>query len=172
MPKSQRTKKRRPRARPKAAAIPAAPSGEHIEIIARGCLVHGSRVLLCRNLKHGYLYLPGGHVEFGESAAAALAREFLEECAVKLRVGDLALVSEGRFQTHKRQHHEINLVFHVEQVGGPKPEVLRSREDAIGFEWVELAAVPETDIRPLAVKAWLAAGSSESERVIWVSEMD
>ncbi|MBY0262673.1 MAG: NUDIX domain-containing protein, partial [Phycisphaerales bacterium] len=120
----------RPKPEPKAAAKPSRPKPTPakklgnttepaaIEFIARGVLIAGSRVLLCRNLKHDYLYLPGGHVEFGESAAAALAREFLEEAALPVRVGPLALVSEGTFATKRRGHHEVNLVFHVEQTGG------------------------------------------------------
>ena len=157
-----------------------APEAEHIELIARGCLVHGSRVLLCRNLKRGYLYLPGGHIEFGESAAAALRREFLEECGMTVRVGPLALLSEGVFDSGTREHHEINLVFHVEHGGGVRekasrdgrPPVIRSQEKGIGFEWIELAAVPETDIRPLAAKAWLAAmGGNEVPALDWVTEI-
>jgi len=145
---------------------------EHIEVIARGCLVHGSRVLLCRNLKRGYLYLPGGHVDFAESAARAVEREFLEECGARVRAGELALVSEGAFATKKRWHHEINLVFHVEHGGGVPLDAIRSREEGIGFEWVELAAVQDLDIRPLAAKAWLAAmGSSRGNPTEWVSEV-
>ncbi len=171
---------------PKGLPAPAAPlnaGNDHdIEIIARGCLLHGSYVLLCRNVKHGYCYLPGGHVEFSESAAGALAREFLEESGVRVRVGELALVSEGAFPTKKRWHHEINLVFHVEQVGGTPastnrasqtaPPVIKSREDWIDFAWIELAAIPETDIRPVAAKAWLATlGGTAATGVEWVSEL-
>ena len=157
------------------------PSGE-IEIIARGCLIRGSKVLLCQNLKHGYFYLPGGHVEFCESAAAALAREFLEESGLRVRVTDLALVSEGAFATKKHHHHELNLVFHLEHGGGgdagewganagAHPPV-RSLEDGIAFAWVELAAVPETDVRPVSAKAWLAAGAGQTQGTIeWVSEI-
>jgi 8-oxo-dGTP diphosphatase len=153
-----------------------------VEIIARGCLLHGSSVLLCRNLKHGYAYLPGGHVEFGESAAGALAREFLEECGVRVRVGELALVSEGAFPTKKRWHHEVNLVFHVEHATGwpdvksrgaaAAHPIVKSREASIAFEWVELAAIPDMDLRPVSAKAWLATlGSTAGERVEWVSEI-
>src|SRR5262249_44925533 len=41
----------------------------HIEVIARGVIRRGRFVLACRNVKKGYVYLPGGHVEFGETAA-------------------------------------------------------------------------------------------------------
>ncbi len=137
-----------------------------IEIIARGVLTRHGRVLLSQNLKHGYFYLPGGHVEFAESAAKACAREFLEECGVSVRVGPLLLASEGVFATPKRQHHEINLVFHVEHLptpapGYPTPESLdriQSLESNLGIEWIDLAAIVDLDLRPATVKAFLVAG--------------
>jgi ADP-ribose pyrophosphatase YjhB (NUDIX family) len=148
-----------------------------IEVIARGCLVEGSCVLLCRNEKHGYLYLPGGHIEFGESAAAAVSREFQEESGLKVIVGQLALVSEGTFATRKRAHHELNLVFHVERHGGKvgstgRPVAVRSREEEIDFEWVDLAAIVDLDVRPGATKAWLASRDLHADGApAWVSEM-
>lgn len=144
----------------------ARPKGDHdIELIVRGLWVHGGKVLLCRNVKKGYLYLPGGHIEFGESAAHALQREFLEECGVKIEVRGLILATEGAFETGKRRHHEINLVFQC----SARNVRVKSREPEIAFEWVDLAAVVDLDVRPLGVKAWLAAGPGE--RVEWVSEL-
>lgn len=132
----------------------------HTEIIARGVLTHRGRVLLCQNRKAGYFYLPGGHVEFAEAAAYALQREMLEECGQSVVVGPLLLVSEQAFQGPKRTHHEINLVFHMEQLGGRNtpPESVPSIEDHIGFEWIELAQLHETDLRPDELKAWLMSG--------------
>jgi ADP-ribose pyrophosphatase YjhB (NUDIX family) len=46
------------------------PQPTRIEVIARGVMFHEEHVLLCQNCKHGYYYLPGGHVEPGEAAAA------------------------------------------------------------------------------------------------------
>lgn len=164
------------RARSKATKTRAAwpkPAGQppegHIEVIARGVLLHGGAVLVCENLKHGYVYLPGGHVEFGESAAAALEREFLEECGAKVKTAHLLLADEGTFATKKRRHHELNLVFHVELVGGD-PRRIKSLEKDIAFRWLDLAAVPEADLRPLAAKALLSAGVREpSQGAEWVS---
>lgn len=146
---------------------------DSIEIIARGALIVGTRVLLCRNVRHGYFYLPGGHVEFGEPAADALQREFAEETGLSVTVGACGLVSENAFQAGGKKHHEINVVFHVEHpdreaAGRP----VLSREADIAFEWVELAAVVDTDVRPLSAKAWLASGAGEGGGgPEWVCEM-
>lgn len=136
------------------------PKEPHTEFIARGLLAHQGRVLLCKNLKHGYFYLPGGHIDFAESARDALAREMVEECGQSVEVGPLLLTSEISFQGPKREHHEINLVFHMEQLGGlaTPPDQVASIEKHIGFEWVELAQLHETDLRPDQLKAWLMSG--------------
>ncbi|GJM18301.1 MAG: DNA mismatch repair protein MutT [Phycisphaeraceae bacterium] len=145
---------------------------KRIEFIARGVHTRGGTVLLCRNVKHGYYYLPGGHVEFGEAAAVSLAREFEEEAGVVAQIGGLLLATEQVFDDGKRVHHEFNLVFHVEHLadadGTPSGEI-QSREDEIAFEYVELAAVQELDVRPAEVRAWLAAGGLGEKVAGWIS---
>lgn len=153
-----------------------------IEVIARGALIVDRWVLLCRSVEHEYSYLPGGHVDFGEAAAEAVEREFDEETGMRVRAGELLLVTEAAFSTRGKDHHEINLVFHVEPEnptvlkhgGDTPPPPVTSREPKIAFDWVELAAMPETDVRPEAVRAWLAAlGNSASPKdgAEWVSEI-
>ncbi len=131
---------------------------EVIEIIARGALLRDGRVLLCRNVKHRYYYLPGGHVEFGEHASRAVVREFSEETGLEVSASRCVLVSEGIFRQGRRDRHELNLVFHVEHPAMSSIAV-KSLEPKIAFEWVELAAVTDLDVRPEAIKAWLAAGA-------------
>lgn len=154
---------------------------KHTEVIARGLILEGGRVLLCRNVKGGYHYLPGGHIEFGEAATQALKREIMEEAGLTARVGPPLLVFEQAFEQKGKPHHELTVVFHVEQLADPEegqaaadappagglPEV-RSREDKIAFDWVELAALPETDLRPLEMKAWLMAGG-DGGALTWLS---
>jgi 8-oxo-dGTP diphosphatase len=146
------------------------------ELIARGFILHQSHVLMCRNTKSNFYYLPGGHIEFAEPAASALKRELQEEASADISVGPLLLTTENSFNDGKQDHHEINLVFHVEQLNGVKlaaaevstnstssgdlrPEIV-SQEDGIDFDWIDLAAVADIDIRPLQIKAWLASGGA------------
>ncbi len=141
-------------------------SDRSIEFITRGLLIRDGRVLLCRNVKHGYYFLPGGHVEFGETAADALVREFKEEAGIVARCGTAAMVAEHVFERKKGPCHEINVVFHVEL---PDQEI-KSLEPKIAFEWADLARVSELDLRPTSVKAWLAAGGRDDHPVSWASE--
>ena len=88
------------------------------EIIARGLWIHEGKVLLCQNVKHGHQFLPGGHVEFGEQVAEALARELVEELGVKVTVGRFLGVCEAKFEQgrkgeHSTTHHELSLVFEI-----------------------------------------------------------
>lgn len=150
----------------------------HIELIGRGVLIEDGRVLLCRNRRGGYYYLPGGHVEFGESAAQAVAREFKEETGLMILVDGCGLITEGSFETDGKAHHEINVVFHVERVGGRSGDDRKapaSLEKEIDFEFIDLAAIVSTDLRPLAIRAWLASGGPASPTetgCAWVSEID
>ncbi|HYE60858.1 MAG TPA: NUDIX domain-containing protein [Phycisphaerales bacterium] len=135
-----------------------------VEVIARGLCVRNNRVLLCKNLKHDYFYLPGGHVEFGETAGTALARELQEEAAIDCKVGRLLLAHEHIFRQGRRVRHELNLVFHVEL---PDVEVV-SQEEKISFEWADLGTIGERDVRPEAVRLWLARPLDGSFK--WISE--
>jgi 8-oxo-dGTP pyrophosphatase MutT (NUDIX family) len=127
-----------------------------IEILARGVLIMEDHVLLCRNVEGGYRYLPGGHVEPGESAAAALAREFMEESGVAVRVGGLLLISEHGFVQKGRPRHEIDLVFHVEHPPTLDPSrAWPSLEPDIAFDWVALSDLGAADLRPASISDWL-----------------
>lgn len=146
---------------------------QHIEVIARGLILDGGMVLLCTSRKGGYSYLPGGHVEFGESASAAVVRELEEETGLQMDCGECLLVTEGSFDADGKDHHEINIVFHVEHHTPPRS--IQSREDDIEFHWVDLAAVVGMDVRPAAIRAWLVAGGQlepGAARCGWVSEME
>lgn len=152
------------------------PKDRPIEFIARGLIRRGQWILVCRNVEAGYCYLPGGHVEFGESAAAALARELQEEAGLAVQVGQAMLVAEGAFIARGKPHHEVNVVFHVEQPGGdddadsaPPPPV-DSREPEIAFDWVDVASLVTVDLRPESIRAWLVAGTGAGESPCgWVS---
>lgn len=154
-----------------------------VELIARGLVVRSGAALLCRNKKSGYFYLPGGHVDPGESSAEALAREFLEECAERVRVGACLAVTEEAFGEGDDRHREVNLVFHVELSDHDAPlPAIRSEEKGIEFAWASEAEIPGLDLRPanlkrLVMHAVSRAGQSGGadpagfSKILWASHL-
>jgi ADP-ribose pyrophosphatase YjhB (NUDIX family) len=59
----------------------------------------------------GYLRLLGGHVEFGERAAEALAREIMEEIAAHCTVGPLLEVIENSFTHEGEPGQEVVFLY-------------------------------------------------------------
>ena len=82
-----------------------------VETIARGVCIRDGKVLLCRAKGGKTTYLPGGHIEFGETGAVALVREIREELGVDSTCGEFLGVVENSFLQHGRPHAEINLVY-------------------------------------------------------------
>ncbi len=150
--------------------MPKTSRDRRIEVIVRGIARHGEHVLVCRS-RRGYSYLPGGHVEFGESFSNALTREFREETGLKTRVLSVIAAGEHRFTQRGKPRHEINIVCHVALKHGKPdaaaPPPVSSREDDISFEWVPIKRIAATDFRPKFMARWIAEGLS-SGPVAWI----
>lgn len=125
-----------------------------IETIARGVCIRDGRLLVCRAKGARTCYLPGGHIEFGETGRAALAREMEEEAGIAVRTGRFLGVVENSFVQHGAPHAEINLVYEMD-AGGAE---VSAKEDWIEFEWVETGRLGEAGLLPEAFRA-LADGA-------------
>lgn len=120
-----------------------------IETIARGICVVDGKVLLCRAKGSPTTYLPGGHIEFGETARQALVREVREELGVESSAGRFLGAVENSFLQHGESHAEINLVYALE-LSVPDPlSVIKAQEDWIGFEWRELSDLASARLLPV-----------------------
>jgi ADP-ribose pyrophosphatase YjhB (NUDIX family) len=121
-----------------------------------GVLTRGDKILLVAHEREGrsYQLLPGGGLEWGETCAAALAREFLEEVSLRVRVGELLFINES-IEPHGKRHI-VNLTFRVRPAGG----MLRVHPDRRlkAAAWVPRADLPKLafypEIRKDLLKAW------------------
>lgn len=128
----------------------------HAEYLARALMWRDGKVLVCRDLKRGHAYLPGGHVEFGESARDALLRELDEECGIDASVGLPRVIWEMRFVQQGVTKQEISIVFHVEHpVNAPWPGSVPSYEPHIAFEWIDPVEALAQGVVPPACAEWL-----------------
>jgi 8-oxo-dGTP pyrophosphatase MutT (NUDIX family) len=129
--------------------------GGLIETLARGVCVLDGHLLVCRTRGATNTYLPGGHVEFEESAPASLEREIEEEMGLVGRAGRFLGAGEHAFLQKGRRHCEVNLVYllHVSELRADRPAP--SREPHITIEWIPLAGLGESDLEPYVLRRLL-----------------
>ena len=123
-------------------------AGPRIETIARGICIEDGRLLVCRAKGSATCYLPGGHVEFGESAREALRREMMEEAGLDVEAGGFRGVAENSFMQKGAPHSEVNIVFSMEIPSARGCAAVESREDWIEFEWVRLDSLGAAGLLP------------------------
>lgn len=114
-----------------------------IEIIARGICVRDNKILLAYLKEKKYYFLPGGHVEFGESVFKTLEREIFEETELSAQVRDLAFAFEHTWNDGGRIVHELNyvLMYDLNQA----PSTIRSKVGYLEFLWIpfeQFSALP------------------------------
>lgn len=140
----------------------------NIETIVRGVCVQDGRLLVCQPKSGGRCYLPGGHIEFGETARAALVREMKEEMGVDAEAGVFLAAAENAFVQNGEPHCEINLIFTLSL-----PETALSNpqacEEWIAFSWVPLTrdALTAANLLPAHLiddlPAWIAHPGQHAE---------
>ncbi len=137
---------------------------KEIEILARAVIQIKGKILVCKRIGKDYYFFPGGHVEFGESAKEALAREIKEELGLTVKkcffIGSL----EHIFIKEGKKCHEINLAFKV-KVNRSK---IRSRETHIEFFLKSTKELAREEVLPMtltkAVFKWL-----KDKKLFWIS---
>ncbi len=140
----------------------------HFELIVRGVCLCNGMVLLCRNRKVGNVYLPGGHIELGESAPDALKREMREELAMEGTAIQFLGVVENRFVQTESEIFELNLVFSVGIVCGDVNTPPQSMEAHIEFFWCPLAEVSASAMAPTSLATRLQGWLDGSDPVRFI----
>ena len=135
---------------------------KHIETIARGVCVVDGKVLLCLPKDRSYSYLPGGHIEFGETGREALVREMKEETGLDATAGKLLGVVESRFVQKGEPHCEINLVYEMKvelptAIDGNRQQTVAALEDWICFDWVDCGKIDDAKLLPEEMKEYCRA---------------
>jgi 8-oxo-dGTP pyrophosphatase MutT (NUDIX family) len=136
------------------------------DLIARAIVVRDGAILVNRSrnekTNEEYFALPGGHIDEGEDCVIALEREFREELDATIAVYDLVFVSEsiyaGRRQSEARRH-ELVLYFHADLASDLKEngKEIQSPEKDKNFQWLQLEAVPTSNLLPASLKEYLLA---------------
>lgn len=128
----------------------------NVEVIARGVCVVDGQLLLCHGKKTTLTYLPGGHIEFRETARQALEREIREELGRASEAGRFLGCCEHAFVQKGAPHAEINLVFELTIPGLDPRAPVAAAEAWIGFRWQPLDKLDEANLEPAPLRALIA----------------
>ena len=108
-----------------------------------GILIEDDRILLIEHTKNNkkYWLVPGGGVDWGESAAEALIREFKEETSLDIEVEKFLFISETI--APDKQKHVINLYFKIKKAEDSS-NIMKLGEEKI---LTDLRFIPEDEIK-------------------------
>lgn len=127
-----------------------------IHCLSRAVIIQQDHLLVSYNPQatFPYIYLPGGHIENGESAEECLMRELKEETNLSFQVQRFLGVLEYSFmpkkETPKICHtHEYNFCFLARSPAlkglelPPEPE-----QQTVRFKWVSLSNISNENLLP------------------------
>ncbi len=117
-----------------------------------GIAIHDGRVLVEQAVRQGFCFLPGGRVEFGENAIAALQREIREELGEQAEVGRLLIAADSLFELDGRRYQEVNLYFLVELDGDSpildRDGMFEGAESNVVLEWIPVDELERANLKP------------------------
>lgn len=137
-----------------------------------GIALDGDRVLLQRTEKDDFWFLPGGRVEWLESAQDALLREMQEELGVEAHVERLLWVVENFFEHDGQSHHELGLYFLIsfppDSLLYGKSEPFAGDEEGLKiiFKWHPLDELEEITLYPVFLQKRLASMPQVTEHIV------
>jgi len=139
-------------------------------------LIHDGKMLFVRSNFGGYYYMIGGGVHLGETSAACIEREILEETGVEARADRLAIVCENFFlgiggAIDGKDCHTLEFYYAMTFTG----DVSRCRtvtDDGEALVWVPLEDIPSSDIKPTFLRDIIAEVISGDRTIHVIEERD
>lgn len=133
---------------------------QRFNLRAAALIMHQNRILVMRDGRSPYYYLPGGRVRLGETAEEAIKRELSEELGLSFKIKRLAWVVESFFteDVSRESFHEIGFYYVVDGAGdsllerGDAFEFAEKSGNILSFVWMDVEDVPKAYVYPAFIK--------------------
>lgn len=125
---------------------------------AAGIILHKGKVLVMRDDRSPYYYLPGGRISLHESSGEALARELLEELRTETEIQRLCYIVESFFveEVTKEKFHEVALYYLLkpseELLGRGEAFTAKEGNREHRFYWKSFAQLRDLYFQPAFLK--------------------
>ena len=149
---------------------------QNIHVLSRAVVIDKGQILLCKTiaLNPDFFFLPGGHIEQGESAQQALLRELREESGFNFSIRRFLGCFEHSFELGKNSichSHECNLIFEATSEELKIGQSLAQVEDHIELHWFPLCNLKDIDLRPEPLGTFLSLWLSKDMNDAFQSHM-
>ncbi|HEY9635706.1 MAG TPA: NUDIX hydrolase [Coleofasciculaceae cyanobacterium] len=119
-----------------------------------GVIFNRNQVLLHKSEKDSFWALPGGRVEFMESARDTIKREMQEELGINIGVERLLWIVENFFEYDDKSYHELAFYFLISSPSNSafyaqtkSFKCIEEGSDLI-FQWHQLEALEDIELYP------------------------
>ncbi|WP_232296972.1 NUDIX domain-containing protein [Candidatus Orientia mediorientalis] len=108
--------------------------------MSRGVIIDQGHILLCRtlDLPISFYFLPGSHVEHGESVETSILRELMEETSAHFKIKRFLGCLEYSFEPGHSSichNHEYNFIFEAESESLQRNNKISQLEAHIELIW-------------------------------------
>ena len=129
----------------------------NIHVLSRAVIIDCEYILRCKtlDLEENFYFLPGGHVEHGESVEISLLRELVEETGSEGKIKKFLGCLEYSFEPGANSichNHEYNFIFEVESDSLKSQNQISQLEKHIELVWIPLLKITEIDFRAEPLK--------------------
>ncbi|UOQ50360.1 NUDIX domain-containing protein [Gracilibacillus caseinilyticus] len=104
---------------------------------AEGIIVNEdkTKILVQCDLEESFYRLPGGSIEFGETAVEAIKRELIEEFDLHSDIGELACINENIVQYDGKKRHDCTLIHWCSSNNKIDNELIHNEKSDIKLIW-------------------------------------
>ena len=139
-----------------------------------GLIIKENKLLLVDMDDSGFLCLPGGYVELGETTEEAIKRELLEEVGINFSTTKyLGMVENYFINKFSKKIHEISIYYPM----SPKDKIDttdftiiendKGKKIKLDFKWIDINNIDNYDVRPSFLKEQISTNDLEFNHLIF-----